>query len=564
MKRLLYSFLLCWLTLSLSYCGGIAGLATSGDSVDAADPLSEGESSLYDAGPIDLPVTISKLDSVDANLVTVEYSDSGIAESVVSGARSLATTTTTSGYTGIGEPEAVKSEQIQTYGVTKLYVINTATGDAKIVSLEADGSFSFTLQAAEGDIIAFAPMKSDELQIGLPLYADKDNGVFTLTLTNADNLSVNQPVVITADGYTYFSLQQGETFTLYRRNLDGSKIETVATGIPEQIRFISPTSDGEVSYFTQDGKGYVARPAATSTSSLTQSSTRYVTTWDEPLQVFDLNQSLNDPDSYIPAAAKIFISSEKKLFLVNKLVVNGAQTQPFFNLMVYFDPVAIEFAELLPTNEFKDAAFDVGSQDELYAFVSPIDNSTADGFGPYSLYRLNMLDGAQIWDNRTLLYTFQPGRRIISLDVSSTGTFVFVVTNPEAPGVEDIYAMDDSASPVFIAATEKDFGRLSYSEWIAVSPGADMADATIVTCGTDNTTGEEYLALHRIGQDDTNTWYRITDTTTNGCAGAYNIDDAGRIVFYRAMKADDGSDLAPQLSLIDLNLIDPDLIVLDE
>src|SRR5687768_5053962 len=71
--RVLAAFLIFGFALPLASCGiNVLGGFGSGSGVSSyADSASAVESQLFDDGPVDIPVTIAKMDSPDLSLITV-------------------------------------------------------------------------------------------------------------------------------------------------------------------------------------------------------------------------------------------------------------------------------------------------------------------------------------------------------------------------------------------------------------------------------------------------------------------------------------------------------------
>src|SRR3990167_4822044 len=164
----LYPLFLC---LSLIFaCNFLAGCNqyADGTALDGVDETSvdigSADSSLSETRPVELPVTIAKLESPNARFIVVEFVESGIelsddADSGESG--------NTSGFIIRGDAGAVNVEQS-----TKIYALNLTTDVEVIVDGEADGSFKIQITANESDTIAFASMLEEETLISEPLFAN--------------------------------------------------------------------------------------------------------------------------------------------------------------------------------------------------------------------------------------------------------------------------------------------------------------------------------------------------------------------------------------------------------
>src|SRR3990167_7283975 len=115
---------------------------TSGGTSTSAGDLSNTETGLYADGPVDIPVTIAKLDSVDADLVIIPPLSDGAVDNLSSSSFIKKLESSGAVYVVTGAAGAVNTEQTM-----KIYGINTTSGTAVIASVESDGSFEFQINA---------------------------------------------------------------------------------------------------------------------------------------------------------------------------------------------------------------------------------------------------------------------------------------------------------------------------------------------------------------------------------------------------------------------------------
>lgn len=541
-------------------CGGLATSSSldgdsgdSGDSGGSYDELDSTESGLYGDGPIDLPVTIAKLDSADAQLLTIEYSDS-LSQQLTHEAPSYQTAGD-GGYEIMGDAGAVDLDQ-----ATKLFALNTATAESTIVDVADDGSFELQIAAEEGQVIALAPMVDAEDQIGIPLFVDEENGVDTIALTNSDNLNPNVNLEVNVDGYLFFSAEVADgTFEIYRRNLDGTPLETVATGITSQVRFIAMDDQGSINYVTQDGKVFSILQAATSSAFLT---------YDDPFELMSFGDVLDDADTFVPAPAEVFrVSSGTymgKVFVSNKRQVNsgsGGLVQPSFLRFINISN-GTTTTELLDTDDYSAAEFSLSGLDDLFVAAEVKDAAAIGGGRAFELYELDMTLGPDAWASRTLAYTHtSDADAIVSLRSTRHSLAVFVVQNA-ATGIYAFYSLAEGGTPTLLAQSPS--GDKTYSEWVALTEHNPVEQTSLVTCATDASEGVSYLVWHRLGIDAPGEFYRLTSTVNkDGCQGNYAIDNQNRVLFYRS-ETIDGVEQAPQISFIDLDDLDADELFLDE
>ena len=558
---------LFFIVFTVSGCSGLSTSSSSlgGESGGGFDELDDAESGLYDDGPVDLPVTIAKLDSLNSELVTIEYSDS--LTQLLTRGEPANQTAVDSGYIITGEAGAVDLDQ-----ATKLFALNTSTAELTILEVETDGSFELEIEAEEGQVIALAPMVEAEDQIGAPIYADEENGVDTIALTNSNYLNPNVNIEVNPDGYAYFSAEVADgTYEIYRRNLDGTPLEVVAAGISSQVRFIVLDEQGSLNYVTQDGKVYSILVAVTSTPVLVADGAlepQYVD-YDDPMELMSFGDVLDDADTFVPAPAEIFrVSAGAYMgmaFVSNKSQVNsesGGIVQPSFLRFLEVD-FGTTVHEFLSTSDYHAAEFSLGELDTLFVAAELNDSAEAQGFQPFELYELDMTLGETAWENRgDPVYSHTTrGESLISMKATRYGLVVFVVQNA-ATGVNSIYSLRRDEVPVLVATSPS--GDKTYSEWITLSEHNPLENTSLVTCATDASEGVSYLALHHLSNDDPGVFYRITSTVNkDGCKGNYAIDNENRVMFYRSEMVD-GVEQAPQISLIDIDNLNSDELVLDE
>lgn len=560
------SVVLFFIVFTVVGCSGLSTSSLGGDAGGDYDELDSTESGLYSDGPVDLPVTIAKLDSADSQLLTIEYSDS-LSQQLTRESPSHQTAGD-GGYVITGDSGAVNIDQ-----ATKIFALNTVTAESIIVDVEDDGSFELQISAEEGQVIALAPMVDAEDLIGIPLFVDEENGVDTIALTNADNLNPNVNIEVNVDGYAYFSAEVADgTYEIYRRNLDGTALETIATGISAQVRFITLDEQGSLNYVTQDGKVYSILLAATATSVSALRADDLIEPqhldYEDPFELMDFGDVLDDADTFVPAPAEVFrVGSGDYMgvaFVSNKRQVNngsGGLVQPSF-LRLIGSNLGTTTYEFLDTDDYNAAEFSLGEVDTLFVAAELNDSAEPQGFRPFELYALDMTLGPDAWANRTLAYSHATrGESLISMKSTRHGFVVFVVQNIDT-GTNSIYSLQEGESPVAVAVSPS--GDKTYSEWIALTEYNRIEDSSFVTCATDASEGVSYLALHRLDRDDPGIFWRLTSTVNkDGCKGNYAIDNENRVMFYRSETVD-GVEQPAQISFIDLDNINPDEFVLDE
>lgn len=177
------------------YCSGSAGqgLNPSGSDASGDDPLAGTEGSLFEDGPIDIPITIAKLNHIDASKV-------GVTVEVGSGGSCLARFAITGAAGAVLDPEA--NPKVFAYNSNR---DTSATGD-----IAADGSFSVKVCGTASDTIVLAAMNDAEDAIGPPLLIEVDDtGNVVISDTNTDNLFTTANLVVDDDGNTYLLTSGG-------------------------------------------------------------------------------------------------------------------------------------------------------------------------------------------------------------------------------------------------------------------------------------------------------------------------------------------------------------------
>jgi hypothetical protein len=558
----LFIFLL--LLFTLNACAGVSGISgqatgegtgDTGNTGTGTEALSETESGLYEDGPVSIPVTIAKLDSVNADLVTITPLETGANDNLASPWMIRKLESSEGVYVVTGTAGAVNTDEAM-----KIYGLNTTLAIAVIADVEDDGSFEFQINAEEGEIVAIAPMLDDESEIGPPVYGDTETGVVTLSTTNTDALNANSNIV-ELDGYVYFSLENEDgTFTLHRRNLDGTAVETLVENIDSQIRFITASENNVITYVTQDGR--VFRLNGTAATASVSGRARYAElTWNTPETIHDFGEPVDDPEFFLPPTTRTFIASSGDIFFSNGNPLGAASTTIQDIVLTHVDAATGAKTALIKFKDYEFVNVDMGAPDTLFVSASPTSNTGLDN--RFRIFKLNMLDGAAAWDLRTLIHT-RPiaDENILNIDASARNMIVFVTAQDTLHTFFSLSA-DVSDTPIegamFTGTPER-----PYSEWITVSPDSASGNALVLTCRGDGDKGS-YLVIHRIGVDPPETLQRITNSESkNSCHGSYRVDDGGRVFFYRTSINEDGTEGAAQLSFINLTTIDESQLTVDD
>ncbi|MFH1355874.1 MAG: hypothetical protein ABII18_01965 [bacterium] len=536
-----------------------SGADGAGDGAAASEPesITETESDLYESGPADIPVTIAKLEAVNVEKISLIYED--VAADLNLSYTVKYSTAKAGKYTVTGIKDAVNMEEAT-------YVMLVNGEETTIENAEIDGSFSLSIAANESDVIAILPLESTQTYGGIPIYGSYSDGVPSLTLTNTDKINVGQNLLI-KNSYAYIGTNEtDDTYSLYRLHLDGLSVETIATGITSQVRYLSVDNEHNVIFITQDGKIYLSKVNKTSPPSLKYlTATTDTTSWVDPVIVHDFNEDLSDPDNFSPPPIRSFIATNGDIFIAHgRRLRNEGSLQA--NMLLYINAATHDVTKSIDTATYRSVFADVGSTDSLFLFVNG-EFETSEGDMNAKLFELDMLDGEDAWDNRELIYNLPKHEvgdyqnSIVNLTASLNDFLVFVV---RLNNDEDFYLKASGLEPeVFMGSSLFGYEK-EYSEWVSLSESSRTGNAEVVTCATDlEDETKKNLVIHRIGKDAPGEWYRLTNSSVvSACGGAYSIDEEDRILFYQAFY-DGNTQLDPQLSFIDITKLDEDELVPD-
>lgn len=240
-----------WLCLSLF--AGCAGVGGSADVTDTTEAASDGESGLFDDGPIDLPVTIAKLESPNADYIDVSVAEtsSSLNLAAAKGPALLSSAETYPiTFTGTGHATDETARAIKNPTATP-YVLIYANGASVVEPVNADGSFSAEVTSAiEEDIAVFA-ITSDDLASASAspavIYSIDELGTVTVTITNSSRINDTMPLESDPRGNILFSIIEDDgSYTLWRRNMDGSLPDVLIQSHPNSmIRVAAMASFGD-------------------------------------------------------------------------------------------------------------------------------------------------------------------------------------------------------------------------------------------------------------------------------------------------------------------------------
>lgn len=540
------------------FCGGVAGLTsgatdtgtTTGGST--ADALTGTETQLFDDGPVDMPVTIAKLDSPDLSLITVTVDE-------ISGAQAVKFATgATHRFTITGSAGAGGKLSDGTFA-PKFLTFNATTDEQAVATVNADGSFVGEIDGSLADTIVFASMTEAEDQVSPILTVATDaSGNFIVTTTNAADLSAAMNVMTDANGNYYFTVKATDgTYTLMRRNVSGSEVETIAESLASEPRVILAGSGPAATVLFEDGSlvNY-AEPAPSSVTAFlskggaanVESSTAGA--WTSQTVDTVGGGLVGEDQSAWPGHSLMFSSTERTVAMTLPYASFLEQGTNNDTLLRFIDLSGTgQIQSVIVSAEFDAVYADVGESGKIYVFASP-DQFEANG-SDYILYRFDFLDlvdgGVDLaWAAReTLIGSFTS--TVTSLDVSDNGEVVFgFMISADQNGVG--YWSSTSGTPMTINDPENDANFYAYPK---VSPDGEFVvfcDVGVPSAEQVETGGD--LTVYFPG-DPAGTFTKLLASESfNTCTdnpASFFIDSQDRIHFYQTPV--DGSD--PQLGIID-------------
>lgn len=282
-------FIILILIVTLSACGGgvgsvISSVATGGttssdtgsSATSTAEAAGDAETQLFDSGPVDLPVTIAKLESPDATKIIVSTEAITPSQNAPLDSR-FSTTDPTVAYTVTGAEGAIHDPDTTPY----VYLENVNNSTDEFCEVEDDGSFSCAILGDLSDdlrLYASTTSDTDTAQMSPPLFIRVDSlGVTTIADTNSTNISADFSLHTDSRGNYYLVVVIDGRSNFYRRNVDGTLLQTIWTDddaegqyIPTKIESIMETQNDTdklfIYFFDQNGQLYEVELTETSAS----------------------------------------------------------------------------------------------------------------------------------------------------------------------------------------------------------------------------------------------------------------------------------------------------------
>lgn len=287
-------FVLSVLFVFLAHCGGAGGVLTTAitggsdtgagtagnnASVEAAG---EAETEAFDSGPVDLPVTIAKLDTPDVTKLVISAQSLDQSVNLPQSIRLLvakqqySVTDPTVAYAIVGSAGSVQSPTITPY----VYLENATNSTSEFCEVDSDGSFTCAILGdLLDDLRLYASTTNDTTTASMspPLYISVDElGTVTVGDTNSAQISAEFSLMTDNTGNYYLVIvNENGLSSLFRRNVSGTSLETIwdtndaeSSIIPTVIESVS---SGLIVLYDQNGKFYQVEISSSSSASISSS-----------------------------------------------------------------------------------------------------------------------------------------------------------------------------------------------------------------------------------------------------------------------------------------------------
>lgn len=275
------------------------------------EDLSEVETDLMDSGPVDLPVTIAKLDSPDTDLISVEVEEITATPSLngFELEKNLQQTTgTTYKVTLTGQAKAIRDAKLTPFVISWVMKDNQLDLGSELRTIVAsDGAFSLahTLTDLDTQEVIFSAMAHDLVRGSSPVAMApshgtfrKKNDFFAATLTNSNFIDTSTNVTADNTGAYFVALDKEGSFSLVRRALNGGPPQKIVENASEAIDLVKSYDPEYVVYITSGGKVVLSAPSqpASSVSALV-TNTPHDPLYSEVSAVEEVLTTLEDYDT---------------------------------------------------------------------------------------------------------------------------------------------------------------------------------------------------------------------------------------------------------------------------
>lgn len=477
-----------------------------------AEGVSDTESELLAEGPIELPVTIAKLESPDASKLEISESFGGA--NLVDERALYQVAPRILIITGL--PEAIRDVEDQPYVVGFPYEqIESVVGEQVTVNVEDDGSFTMTVPT-EGDAL-LASGNGAFVSPFLHITEDPVTGYFTIITTNSAPgvIDTDTQVAVDSDGYYYLNFNDAVTGgqSLVRRNVDGSLVQEIVSGDGIEIDslVVRTSNKGVYTYQNSETTGSLTLQLTSIVQDASASVSELVD--DELFQfsrIVSFNYELADILNYDSSSNnhRIYINSDED----GVVFLNRSDPS-----VVYVNTTSTDTLNVIRDGLYDDIRIALDIENNiLYAWI--LDE------GLYSLYSTDIAnDPSFAWGQRESLMVFQEYEDIVSMDaahgvlsysIQNEGQLewyaytenegVFAINDPgDDDGVYENIKVSLDGSAIFACETSGEINQFVYYKLSDGEIRSVTGDPSVEVCTGNESSyyvAEDFVHFYRNGQ----------------------------------------------------------------
>lgn len=495
--------------------GGYLSGTSTGIDTSSDDPLSDAESSLYESGPAELPVTIAKLEYyIDTDKVTIFIE--------------------TEGYYTITLEEGVTEDEY-------VYIYNTETEEAVVIAT-SDLPTEITMLADEGDLLAVAPAQSESPStVGIPSYLSYHGGQKIRQLTNTNALNTRVLPVVTADALYASTISDVDTVTnLMKIDKVTQEIDVVIEDIAGRMTQIvnrAGTSD-DIRVMLTDGEYYE--------TALVDD------TWNDPTLYYDFALAYPTNPGVNPPLQSFYASDGGMLICKTPWFDNTDTPNDNETSLIYVDATGIATELASDTSFFHvvDCHQYEGS-DIVLVLMHPYNGGG--NFDPAKIYEFDMTDGVNAFVKATVKYTMVGGGATItaySFHMDPAGKW-YVINSEVGNALTATYiSVYDTVADTTTNIDDETISGHLYSPYVQIN-----SQGYVFTCNHETYVGntdDNYIVVHRFGVDPVNEWRRLTALTINPCHYQFRVNARDQLIFITSFEeiSDPPSNTDSQIRMI--------------
>lgn len=527
------------------------GTTSTGSATDegGAEALTAVETSLYDSGTYDFPVTIAKLDSPALELVTVTV------EAVSVSTESISANLVRYAEGDPGYLYTIAVSGIDYATTPKFIVYNEALGTSGIFDVSVDGLTVATILGNLEDAILFANMNAAEDQVSpfLSVKTDEDGNLGAVGLINTGDLMADQDLMV--DGYYHLSIANDDgTFTFLRRNLDGSAVEIIAADLTSQVRVVTAVNGDQIMVILQDGTvlHFVSASSTASVNALVAGSISppqaETTTWTST-EIDAIVGGLVEFSTMADSGNRLFMNSVGTVLYHLRPPVD-ADGNPNVDYLIMHDLTdGVGENVLIDSASFGQKVFmDLGETDVLY-IVALWPGEVLPSLSRFSLTTVwNPTEQSTFMATREVLIANLGGILVESIDVSDDGVVALTATKPVSLVSQILFWTEEFGMKEITDPSTSTAGQFTTAR---IAPDGN----SIVFCEV-VASGDNFLGAVRVHVPLLHAEHEfvsvIESTERDYCTnapGSIFIDGNGFIYLYEMMPL--GIDGLPQLLVID-------------